>query len=149
MKPFAETNRSLKTDNFYPSLVGMVLIILVLIVWGGWFLSPVIPVYQSSRQVIASADGYVTAKFSPQAAAKIHYKQEAYLYLQSSKSLAPILLVVTDVDPETGQVDLVIQDRAGFAQLSGSLAIDHLDVLITYTSPIYLVLQAAGLSSAQ
>jgi hypothetical protein len=149
LKPFAETNRSLKTDNFYPSLVGMVLIILVLIGWGGWFLSPVIPIYQSSRQVIASADGYVTATFSPQAAAKIHYKQEAYLYLQGSQASAPILLVVTDVDQETGQVDLVIQNKAGFAQLSGSFAINHLDVLIAYNSPIYLVLQAAGLSSAE
>jgi len=127
----------------------MVLIIVVLMAWGLWFLLPVIPIYESSQAIVTTPDGFVVAIFSPQAAAKIHYKQEAYLYLQSNKPSAVIPLVVTDVDRETGEVDLVIQAKSGADQLSRSPTFDRLDVLITYVSPLYLVLQAAGLSSAE
>jgi len=141
LKPFIETNRSLKADNFYPSLVGMVLIILVLIAWGIWFCSPVIPIYESTQALTVSGSE-VTAQFTLDAAPNIRYKQSAYLYIYSDE---PVLLTVTDVNRDTGQVNLVLQTREGLEQVMHKKGVERLDIVTSYVSPAYLVLQAAGI----
>ncbi|HZQ06092.1 MAG TPA: hypothetical protein VFD70_05890 [Anaerolineae bacterium] len=76
---FSRSTRTLTNDTFRPSLVGSVIALLVLGVWGSWFALARAPVYEVSAEAQVTRDGQVIARFADNAFARIRPGQTAVL----------------------------------------------------------------------
>ncbi len=61
--PFSRTIRSLSTDNYYSSLVGLSIAILLALIWTHWFLTAPIVSYEISEQVNVTSKESLTSQF--------------------------------------------------------------------------------------
>jgi hypothetical protein len=61
--PFSRTIRSLQIDNYYISLAGLLVAILLLVIWGYWFFTAKIVFYESSQAVSVTGQEFLTHKF--------------------------------------------------------------------------------------
>lgn len=96
---FSRTTRTLTNDTFRPSLVGLVIAILVLAVWGAWFALARAPVYASGSDPLLTRDGQVTARFADDTFARIRPGQGA------------VVLDAASAEPRRAQV-MEIANRA-------------------------------------
>jgi len=61
--PFSRTIRSLSTDNYYISLVGLGAAILLALIWTHWFITTPIVSYEISEQVYVTSKESLTSLF--------------------------------------------------------------------------------------
>lgn len=62
--PFSRTIRSLSTDNYYSSLVGLGIAILLALIWTHWFITAPIVSYEISEQVNITSKESLTSQFT-------------------------------------------------------------------------------------
>ena len=123
--------RSLNTDGFTASLVGLAVMVILLLLWGGWFFLVRVPLYESSQTAQLTGPQLVTAIFPAEALGDLQRGQAAFFYPagQIWEQYGAIPAVVTTVtkDNQTGQlqVQLALQP---VEDLPGPLAEDVGDV---------------------
>ncbi|MBP7688827.1 MAG: hypothetical protein KA765_13000 [Thermoflexales bacterium] len=78
---FSRSTRALNQDSFRPGLVGLAVIMLVLIVWLGWFFLARVPLYETGRVVQVKRDGTLLVAFSPDVLARLSPGQTATVQL--------------------------------------------------------------------
>lgn len=80
---FPRSIRALGNDRFRPSLVTLVITMLFLFVWFGWFFFAQIPTYEDTTNFKPGRNGSVTATFPAPALARLKEGQKAILDLNS------------------------------------------------------------------
>jgi hypothetical protein len=96
---FSRTTRTLTNDTFRPSIVGLVIAILVLAIWGAWFALARAPVYMTGTDAQLDREGQVIAHFTDATLPQIRPGQEA------------VVLESTSGEPRRAQV-MEIANRA-------------------------------------
>jgi hypothetical protein len=74
---FSRSTRALVSDTFRPSLVGMLLGVLVLGLWGAWFALARTPLYETTATAQLNREGDVIARFEPGPFARVRPGQPA------------------------------------------------------------------------
>lgn len=146
---FSRSIRSIQADNLAPVLVGIAFFTLLMVGWTLWLFLAQIPTYATSTAAVYDQEGYILAQFPAPALTKIRRGQPAHFQLATIKSETKLIpLVVSDVDPVTGQVRLILQvdidDIDNFIGLQGGTA-GQVKITIQQDSPVLFVLRAAGL----
>jgi hypothetical protein len=103
--PFTRSTRSMNHDRFIPSLVGIILISLVLILWMSWFFTGQLAVYATAISYQVREDGMLLGSFPADSLAQIIPGQQAELILppQNGKSAAPIQAEVMNIPASDGE----------------------------------------------
>ncbi len=146
---FSRSVRSIQADNLAPVLVGIAFFTLLMVGWTLWLFLAQIPTYATSVTAVYTPEGYVIAQFPATTVASIRRGQPARFQLGTIKSdTQTIPLAVSDVDPVTGQVRLILQvdvdDIDDFIGLQGG-TMGEVKVTVKQDSPVLFVLRAAGL----
>lgn len=151
--PFARSLRSLNVDSLYTSLVGLLVVMILLVIWGVWFFGAKISLYQSSDQAQVSHLLYVTAQFPGEQAGQIKLGQAATFYpgdiVQAPDG--PIPAVVTEVRPTVGgptEVTLALRPER---RLSTSLPpglTGRVEIEVERVSPASFALRRGGLAAS-
>jgi len=80
---FSRSTRALNNDTFRPSLLGSIITIIVLTVWGVWFVFARVPLYEITTQA-QIAHGEIIAKFTPEQITRLRAGQEATVNVQAT-----------------------------------------------------------------
>ena len=171
--PFSQTMRSLHTDNFRVSLIGLITAIALGAVWGYWFFTAKVTFYETSKSVhvtnneaivteFPSDRGAVTqrtfsirrrvvvVRFSPEAMETIRRDQTAFLRLDGKigKQVGAIPARVTDITylPQGGgRVELLAEVKADAPNPFEEGVGGEAKIEVEYVTPVLLVLRASGL----
>ena len=151
--PFSRSMRSLYADGFRPSLVGILVAVVLLIAWAGWFFLARITFYETGQIVSVTGEGIVVADFPPEALGRIQSGQSALLWFDSAagdqaEAIPSVVIdVVNQAQEERVQVELyILGDAIAFVSLyEGSTG--QAEVEVERISPASLVMRAAGLST--
>ncbi|MDM8560046.1 hypothetical protein [Candidatus Parabeggiatoa sp. HSG14] len=170
--PFSRTTRSLDTDNYYISLIGLGIAILLAIVWGNWFFTATITSYEVSQKVyVTDKEDFVSqfpkkgrgvrvqlvrrrqilAEFPQKAIENIHPGQLAYVRLKGKigKQAGPIPATVTNVKGaiglEKGKVELRADINADAQNPFKKGEALNVKIEVEHVTPATLVLRASGL----
>jgi hypothetical protein len=145
---FSSTLRSLRSDNFRGSSWLVLLGLLALILWFGWFFLAQILIYETSQQASIQPTGQVVALFPLSAASQIHAGQPANIQLENLPSdrfgNVPATVVQVNQTIQGLQVMLDLKPVSGSpfqlqAGLKGSVKIE-----VAQVSPAALVLRVIG-----
>ncbi|RLC19978.1 MAG: hypothetical protein DRI57_05870 [Deltaproteobacteria bacterium] len=169
--PFSRTMRSLKTDSFRASLIGMTVALILLSAWSAWFFMAKVTLYKISRKAYVKADetvvaafprkdsrraretrqNRVVAEFSSKMMGNIRSGQRAMLYLDGDigKKTGPILAIVKNVNTRQGKGKGVVE-LLTLTDADSPLRIRHglsgqVKIETDYVSPAVLVMRASGL----
>jgi len=143
---FSRSVRSIQADSLVPVLVGIAFLTLLMVGWILWLFLAQVPTYATSNAATYQPEDYIIAEFLPDALEEIRRGQPAsFQPAASNRTVRTIPLLVTDVDDRTGQVRLILHiDPQGFTPLpAGTPGV--VKVTIKQTSPLLIVLRAAGL----
>jgi len=143
---FSRSMRSMKSDSYRASRIGLILAILLMLFLVAWFFFSRVTLYESSSDLRGEQDGFVTATFKEEALSRIRPGQAALLRLSGGTNQRPVPLeaAVFSVDRESGQVELLVLagDLPGDL-LSGKLA-GQVEIEVERVTPIELVLRTSG-----
>lgn len=143
---FSRSVRSIQADSLVPVLVGIVFLTLLMVGWILWLFLAQVPTYATSTRATYQPEGYLIAEFPPDAREEIRRGQLAQFQpLATNRKALVIPSVVTDVDELTGQVRLILRiDPKEFTPLPVGTT-GQVKVITKQTSPVLIVLRAAGL----
>jgi hypothetical protein len=122
--PFSRTIRSLESDNYYFSLIGLLIAIVLAMLWGYWFFTAKIVSYETSQDLQVTDEKMIIHQFPKKAPlrvqefhrrflnayfplttlSKIHPGQKAWVHLQGEygQSIHPLPAKVARVLPAWG-----------------------------------------------
>jgi hypothetical protein len=170
--PFSRTTRSLHTDNYYISLIGLGAAILLAIMWSKWFFTAPITSYEVSQQVyVTGKENFVSqfpetgrgvrvqlvrrriivAEFPQKAIENIHLGQLATIRLKGKigKQTGPIPATVINVKDavglEKGKVELRANINADAPNPFKEGEALNVKIEVEHVTPVTLVLRASGL----
>lgn len=149
---FSRTLRSLHADNFRGSSWLVLLGLLALILWFGWFFLAQILIYETSQQAAVQPTGQVVALFPLAAAGRIQVGQSAQMQLENltDARYGNLPASVTGVTQTLQglQVSLELHPVSGspFQLQPGLKGIVKIEV--AQASPAALVLRAIGQSGS-
>jgi len=138
--------RSLKTDSFRASRIGLILASFLMLALVFWFFLARVALYETSSDLSGSQDGRVLVNFDEEALARIQQGQTALLRLGGSASQRslPVKAMVYSVDREMNQVELLILEGDVPADfLSGKLT-GQAEIEVERITPAELVLRTSG-----
>lgn len=148
--PFSRSMRSLKADSYRPSLAGLLVAMLLLIAWSGWFFLARITLQETGQIVSATGRGTVIAQFPVETLGRIHRGQSALLRLDAvtEDEAVPIPAIVLDVAKDTqegqGQVEVFpLPEAAARMPLQDNLT-GRVEIEVERLSPAALVVRASG-----
>lgn len=143
---FSRSVRSVQADNLVPVLVGISFFTLIMVGWLIWFFAAEVPTYTTSTSAVYQREGYLLAEFPEATIGQIRRGQPARWQLTVGSAHTSIIpLIVSDVDPDTRRVRLILNvERADFTGLPVG-ATGQVQVAVRQDSPALFVLRAAGL----
>ncbi len=148
---FSRSMRSLKSDNFRASIIGMILFIVILVLLIIWFFGVETTLYEHSADVKLSPNEQFTAKFTDQAMERIQSGQYAVLKVKAggdSRSVS-VPAIVIGTQTESNQVEFVIvADDVPMDIFQEGLK-GEVEVEVEYLTPAELVMQSSGSFSNQ
>ena len=159
---FSRSLRSLQSDGWRAPLVGLLLGILLLAVWVGWFFLASVRFNETGRVVRIDENGFLIAEFSTASLARLKRGQMALVRLDSEQvgvsidtKTVPVQAVVSEVKPfdlVPGQVRLaVLPEQAKLLPTAlpdqPAIALSaSVEVVVERLSPAQLVLRNVGLT---
>ncbi len=147
--PFSRSMRSLNADSLRPSLVGLVIAIVLLVAWAGWFFLAQITIYETGQIVGLTSTGTVVANFPPEALGRIHRGQPAFLRPNVAtenpiESIPAIVADVTNDDPDGRiQVELFALPSAASLAFLQNNPTGQVEIEVERLSPATLVMRAS------
>jgi hypothetical protein len=138
--------RSLKTDSFRASRIGLILASLLMLALVFWFFSARVALYETSSDLSGSQDGRVLVTFKEEALGRIQQGQTALLRLGGSTSQRsqPVTAMVFDVDREMNQVELLILEGDLPADILSGKLTGQVEIEVERITPAELVLRTSG-----
>jgi hypothetical protein len=149
--PFSRTTRSLTSDRHTSTLLGLLIVVLLLFVWGGWFFAAGISIYQSSNQAELTRSQRVTAVFPPGTSEGIKRGQAASFYPQGVEweQHGPLPAIVASVDPDIDanqtRVELALRPEGSLPAPLKLGKTGRVEIELERVSPATLVFRAGGL----
>jgi hypothetical protein len=148
--PFARSVRSIQSDSFRSSLIGLSLAMVLMAAWMGWFFLARVTLYEHTDRVRITGREAAIATFPAGVEGRIKPGQLASLVFQVRGEDEPrtISAIVTDVDSqsERSQVRVTLfllwDTRAALEQQDIVRATCEIEV--EYASPATLVMRAVG-----
>ncbi len=149
---FSRTMRSLHADSFRPALIGLVVAIILLVIWGTWFFFAQVTFYENSQSAYLTDGEIIVAEFPAEAFNRIQTGQAARLSIDGAigKKVGSIRAIVTDViNPsqaeKMGQVRLfAFADAASPIRFQEKLT-GQVEIAVEQISPAQLVMRVSGL----
>lgn len=145
--------RSLQADDFRLSLLGILIAVILLLAWAGWFFLARITFYETGQIVRVNRDGTIVADFGPGALGRLQRGQPAQLTFDNvsgdlAQTSPSIVIGVANQSQENRvQAELyILGDAIALAYLYDDLT-GQVEVEVERISPATLVLRAAGLST--
>jgi len=143
---FSRSVRSIQADSLVPVSVGIAFLTLLMVGWILWLFLAQVPTYATSTMAIFQPEGYIIAEFPSDALEDIQRKQAAQFQpVTPTRNARPIPLLVADIDETTGQVRLILQIDPHEFPLPPIGTTGQVQVIVKQTSPVLIVLRAAGL----
>jgi len=171
--PFSRTIRSLQIDNYYISLAGLLVAILLLVMWGYWFFTAKMTFYESSQSVSVTGKEFLThqfpkmdsqvtraqvirerliiAEFPSESPETIKVGQTAFVRLDGKvgKKTGTIPATVVNVIHPVGQEEETVVLRAGIDVAAPNPFKEggggEVKIEVEHLTPATLVLRASGL----
>ena len=143
---FSNTLRSLRADNFRGSSWLVILGLLALIFWFGWFFLAQIIIYATSQSVSVQSSNRAVAVFPLSEAKRLHPGETARLQLDGLENYGTITGQVRSIEQTAQglQVAVVLQPAPDMpVQLQNGMA-GSLKIEVEQVSPAALVLRAIG-----
>lgn len=161
---FSRSLRSLQADGWRAPLVGLLVGILLMAVWVGWFFLASVHFNETGRVVKIDENGFLIAEFSTASLAHLKRGQMALVRLDNEQvgvsidsKTAPLQAVVSEVKPfdlVPGQVRLAVLPGqatslpAAFPDQAAIALSASVEVVVERLSPAQLVLRNIGLTQA-
>jgi hypothetical protein len=150
--PFSRTMRSLYADSFRPALIGLIIAIILLLVWGSWFFFAQLTFYENSQSAYLSDGEIILAEFPAKAFNRLQTGQSARLYIDGvmGKQVGQIRAIVTDViqPSQTEQIGKVrlfaFPDSDSPVRFHEKLT-GKVQIAVEQISPAQLVMRVSGL----
>ncbi|MDX1607438.1 MAG: hypothetical protein R3202_14700 [Candidatus Competibacterales bacterium] len=145
---FSRTTRSLEADSYRRWLLGLVVGMLLLLLWGLWFFRAEIRFHATSDAAVVLDDGALRAEFPAGSGAPLRPGQVARFLPEGVSVPGPVRVIVTDVHEPPGsgplQVDLVIAARRDPGLLLAPGTTGRVRIETERLSPAQLVLRLSG-----
>lgn len=148
---FSRSMRSLKSDHFRASIIGMILLIVIIMLLIIWFFGAKTTLYEHSADVKLSPNGQFSAKFEDQAMERIQSGQHAVLKVKSGGDLNSVSVpaIVIGTQPESNQVVFVIVADEVSMDIFQEGVKGEVEVEVEALTPAELVMQSSGAFSNQ
>ena len=136
--PFTRSTRSMHHDRYLPSLVGIILICMVLVLWMFWFFTGQLPVYTTAINFQVREDGMLLGNFSAASLPQIKPGQQAELTLspQNGKNSEAIQAEVMNIPTSAGEPVEIYLFSAG---LPADAPTGQLKILLGKITPARLI----------
>ena len=148
--PFSRSIRSLDSDSFRSTLVGLVVAIILVTAWIAWFSLGRVTLYETGQVVSVARGGEVVVDFSSEARGRIQRGQAALVQFDGDfgTQIGAIPAIVTNV-PSAGQDDrvevkLYLLASVAISGRSQDNLTGQAKVEVEHISPAVLVMRAAG-----
>ena len=148
---FSRTTRSLSADGHSSTLIGLLVVLLLLVVWGAWFFAAGVPIRQSSASAQVTSPRQVTATFSSDGLLGINRGQLVDFHPAGNIGAqnGAIPGIVTGVSEESSGELTVVEIALRFehalpAPLQEGLK-GQVDIELERVSPATLILMSAGM----
>ena len=148
--PFSRSMRSLDSDGFRSTLVGLVVAIILVTAWMAWFSLAQVTLYETGQVVNVARGGEIVADFPSEARGRIHRGQAALVQFDGDfgNQIGAIPAIVTNVPipgrEERVEVKLYLLANIAFSGLSQDNLTGQAQVEVEHISPAILVMRAAG-----
>jgi len=144
--PFSRSIRSLRSDSFLVSRVGLVLTALALAALLVWFFLGKVTIYQTSNHLEFNQEGNLVAQFNVETVSQIKPGAEGKLRLNipEGEQEKPLQVNVFRVDRDTGLVEFLLGVEAfgiepGAGKVEGIVSVE-----IARVSPVQVVLRSSA-----
>lgn len=147
---FPQSTRALQSDRGRASLAGIIVALVFLVLWSGWFFLASITRYEEGRVVRTTRDDTVIAALPAAVALELHPGQTAFIRPQGAAAadVASIPAIVADVIGVTAdnqvEIALYVQWDVVPPSLWGQELVGTVSVAVAQRSPAMLVAHAAG-----
>ena len=146
---FSRSLRSLQADRWRGTVVALLVAIVLLAAWLGWFFFASIAFGERGRVLTIDDNGFLIAEFPNTSLTKLKRGQAASILPDNSSATpsSPIPAIITDVaadDLAPGQIRLAFSSRQGQLHNPSQAQVE---VILDRLSPAQLVLRHIGLTS--
>jgi hypothetical protein len=151
--PYAQSLRSVYDNGFWPWVIGIAITLVLIVIWGLWFMLARVALYVTSTTVEPAGDFHVIAHFPPEDIARILPGEDATLQLNSQSTEqatlsvpARVLDVYSPAADQPGQAELeLLPARTGFSTAQVVSAVSRqVTIQVEKVSPLELTLRALG-----
>lgn len=139
---FPRSLRSLKQDDYRPSLITLGVTIVLVVAWSIWFFLAAIPMYEASTNFSVQRDGSIQVSFADAVLTRLKVGSPAILEVTRSAGVSKFNGTVMDIVPSN-------RTRSGAAYIvfdTGKLlapdTVGKLQVQVENVSPAQLLLRA-------
>lgn len=150
---FPRSSRAIHADSLAPGLAILVTLMVLLLGWMLWLLFFKVPFYQTSQAAQVTPEALIVADFPRDLLSQIEFGQAA-LFVPGAATDTPagsgnaLTATVVEVDPEQGQVWLMLtEERTAASRLTAGQP-GQVHVVVREASPLVLILEAAGMGSS-
>ena len=144
---FSRSLRSLQADRWRATLLGLVVAILLLTAWCGWFFFASIAFSESGRVLAVDDNGFLIAEFPSASLARLKRGQSALVQPGGTEpnklALPAVIAEVYPDDLPPGQIRLALPPR--HAVLDNPLQA-RVQIILERLTPMQLVLRHIGLT---
>jgi hypothetical protein len=142
---FSRSLRSLKSDSFRASRIGLVLAIIFVIALLIWFFFAKVTLYEVSTNIELTSDGHIFAKFSEEGVKRISVGQTAIIRLEGKKNQQKINLPALVVDTsKKDKIEIYPLAHSLPEELEMDTIKGQVDVEVEYVKPVEMVLRTSG-----
>lgn len=142
--PFSRSQRSLSSDRYLVSRIGLVLAGLVVIALLTWFFFAHVGLYESSTDLEYTSEGYLDARFPTETAVRLKPGQEGSLkFVADEESEAiEVPVYVFRIDRKEGVVTLLVGGLPASQSLSDGKIDGLVEVEVARITPFDLVIRS-------
>jgi hypothetical protein len=148
---FSRTTRSLSSDGHSTALIGLVVVLLLLVIWGAWFFAAGVPIRQSSESAQVTGPQRVAASFPSDSSAGIvrgqlvDFHPAGIIGAQNGPIPGIVSRVSEDPSGELTLVEIALRLESSLpAPLQEGLK-GRVDIELERVSPATLIMRSAGM----
>lgn len=148
---FSRAMHAIHADSLRPGMAILVVLMVVLIGWSAWLMFARVPFYETSRAATVTPDAVITAVFSPEALKQITSGQTGVFRPTIggvTLITSPIPVTVSVVDTQRQEVWLTLPAHAKLPVGLTAGTMGEAQILVHQRSPLFLIMEAAGLIPA-
>ncbi len=153
LSPFPQVEQVINRDSFITGSIRLLLLGLLFIGLGGWLFFGELTFYATSLETAVTPKNYILATFDETQLDTVRVEQVAIVEMINETgelvtAPAMVLKIDHDISAETGELTLLVTDKAAYLDLfdEKTAVVQQVHVQGEATSPIQFILTAAGLT---